>query len=396
MTMTVRTTIDPETSTTTTTPGNEAVRPFHVAIPQADIDDLRDRLARTRYAPEAPEDSWKYGTPVSYLRDMVARWQDFDWRQVETQINAYPNFVTEIEGQPVHFIHVRSEVDSARPLLLAHTYPGSVLDYLNMIGPLVDPVTHGGRAEDAFHVIVPSMPGFGFSTPLVGGAWTMARVAATYDVLMRRLGYDSYGIHGSDGGAMIAREFAVIDPAGFLGAHVLHLFSFPTGAPGEMDGFGEVEYAALGHMQWFQSVGGYNQMNGSRPQTIGAALADSPVGVLAYSELFESFGNGTSLVTPEQILAQVSLYWLTNTYATAARYHYEEKRSGAEPVVSTGRIGVAVFKEDFQTIRAFAERDNASIVRWSNFPRGGHFAAMEVPEDLVTDLRAFFAVDPVG
>jgi pimeloyl-ACP methyl ester carboxylesterase len=396
MTMTVRTTIDPETSTTTTTPGNEAVRPFHVAIPQADIDDLRDRLARTRYAPEAPEDSWKYGTPVSYLRDMVARWQDFDWRQVETQINAYPNFVTEIEGQPVHFIHVRSEVDSARPLLLAHTYPGSVLDYLNMIGPLVDPVTHGGRAEDAFHVIVPSMPGFGFSTPLVGDAWTMARVAATYDVLMRRLGYDSYGIHGSDGGAMIAREFAVIDPAGFLGAHVLHLFSFPTGAPGEMDGFGEVEYAALGHMQWFQSVGGYNQMNGSRPQTIGAALADSPVGVLAYSELFESFGNGTSLVAPEQILAQVSLYWLTNTYATAARYHYEEQQSGAEPVVSTGRIGVAVFKDDFQTIRAFAERDNARIVRWSNFPRGGHFAAMEVPEDLVTDLRAFFAVDPVG
>ncbi|MEU5994664.1 epoxide hydrolase [Spirillospora sp. NPDC047418] len=392
--MTVRTTTDPETSTTT--PGNEAVRPFHVAIPQADIDDLRDRLARTRYAPEAPEDSWKYGTPVSYLRDMVARWQDFDWRQVETQINAYPNFVTEIEGQPVHFIHVRSEVDSARPLLLAHTYPGSVLDYLNMIGPLVDPVTHGGRAEDAFHVIVPSMPGFGFSTPLVGGAWTMARVAATYDVLMRRLGYDSYGIHGSDGGAMIARELAVIDPAGFLGAHVLHLFSFPTGAPGEMDGFGEAEYAALGHMQWFQSVGGYNQMNGSRPQTIGAALADSPVGVLAYSELFESFGNGTSLVAPEQILAQVSLYWLTNTYATAARYHYEEQQSGAEPVVSTGRIGVAVFKDDFQTIRAFAERDNARIVRWSNFPRGGHFAAMEVPEDLVTDLRAFFAVDPVG
>lgn len=381
---------------TTTTTGNEAVRPFRVEIPQADIDDLRVRLTRTRYAPQAPDDSWKYGTPVSYLRNMVQRWLDFDWREVEARINSYPNFTTEIDGQPVHFIHLRSEVAGARPLLLAHTYPGSVLDYLDMIEPLVDPVAHGGRAEDAFHVVVPSMPGFGFSTPLVGGAWTMARVATTYDALMRRLGYGCYGIHGSDGGAMVARELAVVNPAGFLGAHVLHLFSFPAGVPGEMDGFGEAEYAALGHMQWFQSVGGYNQMNASRPQTIGAALADSPVAVLAYSELFENFGNGTSLVRPEQVLAQVSLYWLTNTYATAARYHFEEQRSGAEPVVSKGRIGVAVFKDDFQTIRAFAERDNANIGHWSNFPRGGHFAAMEVPDDLVTDLRAFFAATPTG
>jgi pimeloyl-ACP methyl ester carboxylesterase len=327
---------------------------------------------------------------VSYLRDMVERWRGFDWREVESRINAHPNFVTEVEGQTLHFIHVRSEVPEARPLLLAHTYPGSVLDYLDMIGPLVDPVAHGGRAEDAFDVVIPSMPGFGFSIPLVGGGWTMARVATTYDALMRRLGYDSYGIHGSDGGAMVARELAVTNPEGFLGAHVLQIFSFPTGAPGEMDGFGEKEYAALGHLQWFQSVGGYNQMNGTRPQTIGAALADSPVATLAYSELFESFGNGTSLVRPEQVLAQVSLYWLTNTYATAARYHYEEQRSGAEPTVAQGRIGVAVFQDDFQTIRAFAERDNANIVHWSEFPRGGHFAAMEVPDELVADLRVFF------
>jgi hypothetical protein len=158
-----------------------------------------------------------------------------------------------------------------------------------------------------------------------------------------------------------------------------------------MDDFGEKEYAALGHLQWFQSVGGYNMMNGTRPQTVAAGLADSPVGTLAYSELFESFGNGTSLVRPEQVLAQATLYWLTNTYASAARYHYEEQHSGAEPVVSTGRIGVAVFKDDFQTIRSFAERDNANIVHWSEFPRGGHFAALEVPEDVVADLRVFFA-----
>ena len=378
------------TATALTTSTDQITR-FRVEIPQADLEDLRARLARTRYAPAAPEDSWEYGTPVSYLRAMVERWQAFDWREVEDRLNAYPNHLSEIDGQTVHFLHVRSEVPGARPLLLAHTYPGSVLDFLDMIDQLVDPVAHGGRAEDAFHLVIPSLPGTGFSTPLSGSGWTMGRVAETYDALMRRLGYDSYGIHGSDAGAMVARELAVLDPEGFLGAHVLQLFSFPTGAAGEMDGFGEKEYAALGHLQWFQSVGGYNQMNGTRPQTIGAALADSPVAMLAYSELFENFGNGTSLVRAEQVLAQASLYWLTNTYAAAARYHLEEQRSGAEPVVSRGRTGVAVFKDDFQTIRAFAERDNAAIVHWAEYDRGGHYAAMEVPELVVADLRAFFA-----
>lgn len=378
---------------TTSTP---EFHPFRVEFPQADLDDLRERLERARFAPAAPGDAWEYGTPVSYLRDMVDRWKTFDWRAVEGRINALPNFTTDIDGQTVHFIHARSEVEGATPLLLAHSYPGSVLDFLDMIAPLVDPVAHGGRPEDAFHVVIPSMPGFGFSTPVSEGAWTMARVARTYDTLMRALGYDSYGIHGSDGGAMVSRELAILDPEGFLGAHVLQLFSFPSGEPGEMDGFGEKEYAALGHLQWFVSVGGYNQMNGTRPQTIGAALADSPVGVLAYHELFESFGNGTSLVDADQVLAQASLYWLTNTYASAARYHYEEGHAGAEPVVSQGRIGVAVFKDDFQTIRAFAERDNANIVHWSEFDRGGHYAALEVPLDVVADLRTFFAQGPAA
>lgn len=365
------------------------LRPFTAAAPQPDLDDLQQRLERTRFAPAAPGDSWEYGTPESYLRDMVERWKAFDWRAVEARLNAYPQFTTAIDGQTIHFLHVRSPHPDATPLLLAHTYPGSVLDFLDLIDPLVDPVAHGGSAEDAFDVVVPSMPGFGYSTPLVG-EWTMARVARTYDALMRGLGYAAYGIHGSDGGAMVSRELAILDPEGFLGAHVLQLFSFPTGAEGEMDGFGEKEFAALGHLQWFQSVGAYNVMNASRPQTMAAGLADSPVATLAYHELFESFGNGTSLVTADQVLAQATLYWLTNTYATAARYHYAEQRSGAEPVVSTGRIGVAVFKDDFQTIRAFAERDNARIEHWSEFPRGGHYAALEVPDDVVADLRVFF------
>ena len=185
------------------------------------------------------------------------------------------------------------------------------------------------------------------------------------------------------------------NPPGFLGAHVLQLFSFPSGAEGEFDSFGPKEYAALEFLGWFQSVGGYNQMNGTRPQTIAAALSDSPVGQLAYNELFENFGNGTSLVSAEQVLTQVTLYWLTNTSATVVRYHYAEGHAGAEPVVSQGRTGVAVFADDFQTIRPLAERDNANIVHWSEFDRGGHYAALEVPELVVGDLRTFFADRPL-
>ena len=367
------------------------IAPYTIHIDQAALDDLQRRLASTRFPAPAPEDSWDYGTPVSYLKRMVEAWQQFDWRAQEARMNAVPNFVTEIDGQPIHFVHVRSAEPQATPLLLLHTYPGSFAEFLDVIGPLTDPVAHGGRAEDAFHVVVPSMPGFGFSTPLVGADWTMARVARTYDTLMRALGYESYGTHGSDGGAMISRELAVLDPPGFLGAHVLQLFSFPSGAEGEFDSFGPKEYAALEFLGWFQSVGGYNTMNGTRPQTIAAALSDSPVGQLAYNELFENFGNGTSLVSVDQVLTQVSLYWLTNTSATAVRYHYAEGHAGTEPVVSKGRIGVAVFAHDFQTIRPLAERDNAQIVHWSEFDRGGHYAVLEAPDLIVGDLRTFFA-----
>jgi pimeloyl-ACP methyl ester carboxylesterase len=221
--------------------------------------------------------------------------------------------------------------------------------------------------------------------------WTVARVARTYDTLMRRLGYESYGVHGSDNGALVARELGLLDPPGFLGLHVLQLFSFPTGDPAEFEKLDSADHAGLEHLAWFQSVGGYNTMNASRPQTVAVGLSDSPVGQLAYSELFNSFGNGTSLVTPEQILAQVSLYWLTNTSATTVRYYYEEARAGATPAVSPARTGVAVFADDFRTIRAFAERDNSNVVHWSRFDTGGHYAAMEQPAALVGDLRTFFS-----
>ena len=368
------------------------IRPFRIEISQADLDDLQARLARTRLPQPAPAEDWEAGTPTSYLRDAVARWRDgFDWRAAEARMNEHPHFTTEIDGQTIHFVHVTSPHENATPLLLAHTYPGSFVDYLDVIGPLVDPVAHGGRAEDAFDVVIPDAPGFGFSQPVAEAGWTTARVAAAYDTLMRRLGYDSYGIHGSDNGAMVARELGLLEPDGFLGLHVLQLFSFPSGDPAEFEKLEPQDYAGLEHMQWFQSVGGYNTMNASRPQTIAAGLSDSPVGLLAYSELFNSFGNGTSLVSLDAILTEVSVAWFANAAAGMSRSYRENALAEAEPRVSAARTGVAVFADDFQTIKVFAERDNSNIVHWSRFERGGHYAALEVPEVLADDIRAFFA-----
>lgn len=375
-----------------TATGTADIRPFRVDIPQADLDDLRERLSRTRFPQPAPTDDWASGTPVSYLRDAVVHWrEEFDWRAAEARMNEHPHFTTEIDGQTIHFVHVTSPHPGATPLLLAHTYPRSFFDYLDVIGPLVDPVAHGGRAEDAFDVVIPDAPGFGFSQPVVEAGWTTARVAAAYDTLMRRLGYDSYGVHGSDNGAMVARELGLLNPAGFLGLHVLQLFSFPSGDPAEFEKLEPQDYAGLEHMQWFQSVGGYNTMNASRPQTIAAGLSDSPVGLLAYSELFNSFGNGTSLVELDAILTEVSLAWFANAAAGMSRAYRENALAEDEPRVSDARTGVAVFADDFQTIRVFAERDNSNIVHWSRFEQGGHYAALEVPDVLAGDIRAFFA-----
>ncbi len=367
------------------------LRPFTVAFPQDELDDLRERLERTRLPQPAPqEDDWHYGTPNSWLTEALETWKRFDWRKVEQRLNEHPNFLTEIDGQTVHVIHARSPHAEATPLLLVHSYPGNVLDFADLIAPLLDPVAHGGRAEDAFHLVIPSLPGFGFSTPVVDRGWTIARVARAFDTLMRGLGYESYGMHGSDVGALVGRELGIQEPAGFLGSHVLQAFSFPSGDPAEFEKLEPQDYAALEHMQWFQSVGGYNAINASRPQTVAVGLSDSPIGQLAWNELFVNFGNGTSLVPLESILASVTLEWLTNTSASAGRYHFEEGRIEREPVVNPGRMGVAIFEDDFRSIRTFADRDNTNIVHWTRHEKGGHYAAMEVPGVLAEDIREFF------
>ena len=369
-----------------------AIRPFTVAFGQADLDDLKERLGRTRLPQPVPrEDDWLYGVPNSYLAETVDYWRsEFDWRAHEARINELSHFLTEIDGQTIHFVHVRSGEANATPLLLLHSYPGSFVDFLDMIGPLTDPVAHGGSPEDAFSVVVPSMPGFAFSTPVVDRGWTLSRVARTYDQLMGRLGYDRYGAHGSDAGAIVARELGLLAPEALIGCHVLQLFSFPSGDPAEFETLEPKDYAALEHLKWFQSVGGYNAINASRPQTVAAGLSDSPVGQLAWNELFNSFGNGTSLVTREQILTEVTLEWLTNTSASVGRYHFEDALAGAEPRVNHSPIGVAVFSDDFKSIRTFANRDNSNIVHWNEYEGGGHYAALERPDTVVEDLRTFF------
>ncbi|GAA5119250.1 hypothetical protein GCM10023339_32730 [Alloalcanivorax gelatiniphagus] len=366
------------------TPATLDLRPFTVSVPQDAIDDLSARLARTRYAAEPADTAgtgdWSAGAPVSYLREMVAHWSgDFDWRAQEERMNAHPQFLTEIDGQTVHFVHVRSADEDATPLLLLHTYPGSFAEFLDLVPHLTDD----------FHLVIPSLPGVGFSQPLADGAWDSPRIARAWDTLMRGLGYESYGAHGSDNGAIVSRELAMLAPEGFLGAHVLQLFSFPSGDPAEFEQMTPADYGALEFAGWFQTVNGFAAMNASRPQTVAAALSDSPVGQLAYNELFENFGRGTGLLSRDQVLTQVSLYWFTNSSAGAARLYHADRDGEAH--VNGGRIGVAVFADDFRSMRPFAERDNTDIVSWTEHPRGGHFAAMEVPEELSSAIRGFFA-----
>jgi len=372
---------------------SDAIRPFRVEVSDAELDELRERLARARFAQPAPGDDWTYGAPTSWVVELAARWRDeFDWRALEERINSHPQFTTEIDGQRIHFLHVRSEEPGALPLVLSHGWPGSFIEFLDLIGPLTDPVAYGGRAEDAFHVVIPSVPGYGFSSPLVSGGWSSAKVAATWDTLMKRLGYERYGAHGGDGGSLIGRELGLLAPEGLVGTHVLQLFSFPSGDPAEFERLTPKDHEALGILANFQARAGFSAMQSTRPQTVAHALADSPIGLLAWNELIVGFGDG-NLLTTDHILGNASIYWFTNTSGSAARQYYEDAKVatyGQPAPVNHTTTGVSVFANDFRTIRAFADRDNDNIVYWAEHEEGGHFAAMEVPNLLVGDLREFF------
>jgi epoxide hydrolase len=396
----------PQTTTTTTgaegaTPTDTAIRPFHVAIPQADLDDLHERLVRTRWPDELPGVGWSRGVPLESLTGLADYWRTtYDWRAWEATLNAYPQFTTTLDGANVYFLHVRSPEPDALPRLLTHGWPGSIAEFLDLIGPLTDPGAHGGDPADAFHVVIPSIPGFGFSGPTHDAGWTTTRTAQAWAELMRRLGYERYGAQGGDMGALIAPDGGRGAPDQVVGVHVnAATFGFiPFGPvdPDELAPFTDAEKQRLQRLNRFLTEGnGYFQLQATRPQTLAYGLSDSPAGQLAWiAEKFNEWTYpGTEL--PEQaidrdhILTNVMLYWLTGTAGSSARMYYENMHvSSWGQVPGTTPIGVAVFAEDI-AIRRYAERGN-TIVHWSEFERGGHFAAMEAPDLLVDDIRAFF------
>ncbi|MGH2637425.1 MAG: epoxide hydrolase, partial [Actinomycetota bacterium] len=327
-------------------------------------------------------------------KEMAQYWRaSYDWRKDEARLNEFPQFTTTVDGQNVHFLHVRSPEDGALPLVLTHGWPGSVAEFTEIIGPLTDPRSHGGDPDDAFHVVVPSIPGYGFSGPTRDAGWDSARTARAWDELMGRLGYARYGAHGGDVGALITRELGILKPEGLVGVHLLQIFAFPSGDPAELEGLSEFEQGFFQILSNFEDRMGYVKIQSTRPQTLAYGLVDSPAGQLAWnSELFMGFdGEYVNNVDRDRFLTHVTVFWLTATAGSSARQYYEDARTGAgyREVPNTTPTGVAVFPNDFRSVRRFAERAN-NIVHWSQFDRGGHFAAMDAPDLLVEDLRTFF------
>ncbi|WP_236796424.1 epoxide hydrolase family protein [Amycolatopsis sp. GM8] len=349
------------------------IKPFRIDIPQSDLDDLADRLSRTRFADELPG----YGVPVARVRELVEYWRDhFDWRALEARLNAYPQFTTEIDGQHIHFLHVRSSVPDAFPLILTHGWPGSVVEYLDVIEPL----TAAG-----YDLVIPSMPGYGFSGPTTETGWSRYRIAQAWASLMDLLGYDRYEAVGNDGGSMISPEVGRIAPDHVVGVHVTQIFSFPSGDPAEMAGLSEEETAALAHLKWFwDTIGAFNVLHSQQPQTVAHALMDSPAGLAGW--------NGQLMLDQDLdfTVANLAVYWLTRTAASAIRLYREDSLAQPPTGPTTVPLALASFAGDFQSIRRFAERDHKNIVSWHTYGAGGHYAAHQATEDLVTDIVSFF------
>jgi microsomal epoxide hydrolase len=368
---------------------NDELRPFRIEVPEADLDDLRDRLARTRWPDQIPGSGWGYGTDMEYLRDLCDTWQTkFDWRAQEDRFNRWPHFLTDIDGQPVHFIHARSDNADALPLVITHGWPGSVSEFLDVIEPL----------RTNFHVVAPSLPGYGFSGPTTAPGWDCQRVAEAWATLMARLGYERYGAQGGDWGAMVSERLAAHDPEHCVGLHSNMLLAFPADASTiELD---ETEQADLAAAGTFMTTGAaYQEIQGKNPQTLGYGLTDSPAGLAGW--IVEKFwawtdndGNPEDAVTRDQILTNLSVYWHTKTINSSIRLYCESQRGrnfGPRDEYVTVPTAAAVFpKEIFRIPEAYAAA-RFNLVRYNRFDRGGHFAALEEPDLLVQDIREFFA-----
>ncbi len=380
----------------------DAIRPFEVNVPQEVLDDLKVRLARTRFPDEIDGAGWDYGANLEYMKEFVDYWRDeFDWREQERRLNEFDHYVTNIDGLDIHFIHQRSEVPNARPLIITHGWPGSVVEFIKVIGPLTDPEAYGGDPADAFHVVAPSIPGFGFSDKPTEPGHNSARMAVYFAKLMERLGYDRYGAQGGDFGSGIMRQLTIQHPDRVIGLHLNFVSAGPP--PDGYEAQTEVSQEELDRVRERQEYSanerGYSAIQRTKPQTIGTALNDSPVGQAAWivDKVRWLCDRGDDpvcqTITRDEILTDITLYWVTGTATSSARLYYESR------VMATGQpdpyievpVGAALFPAEITLPpRAWAEA-RYNIVHWTEMPRGGHFAALEEPELFVEDVRLFFS-----
>ena len=393
---------------------DNGVRPFRVSVSDEAVADLRRRLAATRWPDKETVADRSQGAPLANLQELVRHWAtDYDWRKAEAKLNAFPQFMTRIDGVDVHFIHVKSRHPNAMPLIVTHGWPGSVFEQIKLIEPLTDPTKFGGRAEDAFHVVIPSLPGFGFSARPTETGWGVERVGRAWDVLMKRLGYTRYVAQGGDWGAGVVTAMAREAPAGLLAIHTNLPAVFPpdaaaaisAGAPAPA-GLSEKERAEFEAMQGFIKGGGwaYLTMMSSRPQAVGYGMTDSPAGLAAFLLVHGGFGkweygrDPRQTPTRDEVLDNLSLYWLTNTATSAARFYWENRSQNliSAAAQSTDKIkipvAITVFPEDdlFRAPETWARRAFPTLSYFNVVDRGGHFAAWEEPELFATELRAAF------
>ncbi len=368
------------------------IRPFTASIPDVDIEDLQVRLARTRWPDPETVPDWSQGVRVENAKALVAHWlHDYDWRRLESALDRHPQFLTEIDGLDIHFIHVRSPHPGAMPLILTHGWPGSVIDFLALIGPLIDPVAHGGKAEDSFDVVIPSLPGFGFSGKPTGTGWNVDRIATAWAELMRRLGYTRWVAHGGDWGSVVTTTLGAMQPAGLLGVHLNTPYAFPETIPENLSP--EEQHAVDTLALYGGPLGGSNHLQGTKPETPGFALADSPAGQAAW--IYEKFQSKTDnqgvaedAIDLDDILDTISLYWFTNTAASSARIYWENRAATMAGPKLTLPVAVTVFPRDIPRLpRTWIEDTYSDLIHYGEATKGGHFAALEQPGILVDELR---------
>jgi pimeloyl-ACP methyl ester carboxylesterase len=379
---------------------DDAVHPFRIDVPEAELVDLRDRLARTRWPEAEPVDDWSQGIPLAYVQAVAEHWRTaYDWRAREAALNRFPQFRTTLAGgvdhDPlgIHFLHVRSPQPTAVPLILTHGWPGSTVEFMDVIGPLTDPAAHGGDPADAFHVVAPSLPGYGFSDKPTRTGWGVERIATAWDELMGRLGYDRYVAQGGDWGAIVTTAIGAQALGRCAGIHVNMPLARPTAEDlADSDDAGRIALAKLQHYQDHDS--GYSKQQSTRPQTVGYGLVDSPVGQLAwilekYWAWTDNEGSPEDAIDRDRLLDNVMIYWLTRSGASSARLYWESFGGKRQPAVVHLPTGVSQFpKEVISASRRWAERTYTDIRHWHDLVRGGHFAAFEEPDMFVDEVRA--------